>query len=103
MGYRPVVAQSFADDLSEIIGFYQRVGMSHGIAKLQKDLTEAQELLCQMPYINASLPVNTGGSVEYRRHLVGRYAMVYRVQGDSVVFLHLYHQSQNYEKYIFEK
>lgn len=96
MAYKVVVARSFENDLRKVLSCYAE--LPNAAKKLIAELEKAHSVLEEMPELNAPMRFVSEGSVEYRRYLVKQYSLVYRIEGDKVYLLRLFHQSQDYER-----
>lgn len=62
----------------------------------------AAEILERTPYINAVSQEISKEGLDYRKCLVLGYIIVYKVTRDEVIFLRMFHQSQDYERHVIE-
>ena len=101
MTYKVESTQSFDKDLEGMTAFYAEIlGLPNAAIHLVNEVREAEKLLSEFPCINPLIDMGKERS-GFRRHLLKRYLVIYRVMDEKVVFYRLFHQSQNYESYLF--
>jgi plasmid stabilization system protein ParE len=98
MAYKAIATRAFERDLNRILSYYS--ALPNAADELTVELEKAISVLIEMPELNAPMRFVSDSGRKYRRHLVKRYLVVYRVEGDVVYFARLFHQSQDYERYL---
>ncbi|WP_428420526.1 type II toxin-antitoxin system RelE/ParE family toxin [Paraeggerthella hominis] len=97
------VADTFDDDLRDVLSYLMvDCGSPNAAERMVRAVDRAKELLACSPFINAvsSRPRWLGRS--YREHYVLKYVIVYRIDGEVVWFLRLFHQARLYERFVTE-
>ncbi|RNL48923.1 type II toxin-antitoxin system RelE/ParE family toxin [Paraeggerthella hongkongensis] len=97
------VTDAFDDDLRDVLSYLMvDCGSPNAAERMVRAVDRAKELLTCSPFMNAvsSRPRWLGRS--YREHYVLKYVIVYRIDGEVVWFLRLFHQTQLYERFVTE-
>ena len=92
----------FEEDLEETIAYLEGAASTGSVARLFDALEKAFSRLEDNPYMHAVScrpELEPGG---LRECLVGRYAIVYRVEGDSVLLLRFLHQARDFGSLVVE-
>ena len=101
MTYQTIKTAAFEEDLDEALSYLVSVLHTPKAAtNLIKEIQHASTTLETMPFIRAVSRRAPLRYHEYREYPVAGYVIVYRVQGKTVYFLRLFHQSQHYERFV---
>ena len=98
MAYKIEVTNRFHEDVRSTMHYIEAVLRSPQAAeRLMEKVDDAMELLAEMPLLSA---VSQRGNLVregIRIHFVANYAIAYKIKGETVAFVRLFHQSQFYE------
>lgn len=97
------VTDAFDDDLRDVLSYLMvDCGLPNAAERMVRAVDRAKELLTCSPFMNAvsSRPRCFGRSC--REHYILKYVIVYRIDGEAVWFLRLFHQAQLYERFVTE-
>ena len=103
MGYSIRITEAFEDDLLSALSYLIEARGANGAAKrLMREVDEAKTLLVAQPFMHAFSKKPRLGDFGYREHFLSKHVIVYRVEGDEVLLLRLFHQAQLYERFVME-
>lgn len=98
-GYRVRATSVFEEDLGDAIAYQREVLCAPAAAQRLVDaVDEAKLLLESMPYAHAVSARWGDAERGYREHRVRGYVIVYCVNGEEIVLLRMFHQTQRYER-----
>lgn len=101
MAHRVLYTDSFEREYDEIVCYHiEHINSPKAAENFIDAMDHALSLLAEMPAANAISTKPGFDSLELREHLVMNYVLVYRIEGDAVYLLHLFHQSQDFARYI---
>ena len=101
MVFKSRVTEAFEDDLVNTLRYLsERLASPRAAENLMHKVDVAEELLICQPFLHAVSRKPNLHSYDCRECLVDNYVIVYRVVGDEVVFLRLFHQTQLYDRLI---
>lgn len=103
MGYSARVAEAFEDDLFEVLAYLiESHGANDAAGCIMQEVDRAKTLLTEQPFIHAVSSKPRFAERSYREHFIKGYVIVYRIVGEEVLFLRLFHQAQLYERFVME-
>ena len=103
MGFDVSVTDAFEGDLREIPSYLiEEKGSVSAARNVMNAIDEAKELISACPYINAISKKARFSGRPYREHFIRGYVIVYKVVGNDILFLRLFHQAQLYERFVME-
>lgn len=100
MAYKIKRTDAFASDFEEAVGYLVLELKSPQAAEnLIRELRDRSEILEHNPYVYAvsRRPVLRARGI--RELLVRSYVAIYVVEGDAVIFLRFFHQTQMFERF----
>lgn len=99
MAFRVRITEGFEADLFDTLTYLsENLSAPMAAQRFMQGVDAAEALLVCQPFIHAlSRKPHLRGS-GCREHPVESYVVVYRVEGDEVVFLRLFHQRQLYDR-----
>ena len=101
MAYEVDRALSFEEDLNAAASYLiEELGSPQSASSLFDEVEHAIEVLEEMPFIHAVSKRLNLREWAYREYPVKNYVIIYRVEGDKVYFLRLFHQTQLYERFV---
>jgi len=101
MAYRVLYTDSFEREYDEIVCYHiDHIKSPKAAADFVDAMDHALSLLAEMPAANAISTKPGFYGLELREHLVKNYVLVYRIEEDAVYLLHLFHQSQDFARYL---
>lgn len=101
MAYRLVVLETAQKEYDSILYYLTEVLKApHAAASFHEEFLGKLRLVLDMPQ---ALPLSKSSKLAalgYRAIFVKRYIALYRIEEDDVVLAHIFHQTQNYAKYV---
>ena len=65
-----------------------------------EEFTNKLDLVCEMPESHALSRMEELAVLGYRPMLVKNYVALYKIEDDCVVIAHIFHQSQDYARFV---
>ena len=97
---RKILAQA-ALEYHSIIGYLTSTLSSPQAAKDSINEFEHQlNLVCEMPMLYGLSKIEELAVLGYRSFLVKKYIAIYKIKGNCVIVAHIFHQSQDYAKFV---
>ena len=92
---------AFEEDVHNALLYIETVLASPQAAqKLMKAIDKEILRIATQPFICAISAKPYLKEHEYRECFVNHYVIIYRLHGEEIVFLRLFHQSQHYERFV---
>ncbi len=101
MAYKVIASEQAASDLDSIVGYLvSTLGQPSSARDLLDAYDEVVENLSAYPEMYPRVIDPRLERMGYRKALLKKYVVLYRVQGDSVLLARVFHQSQDYAKLV---
>lgn len=101
MAYKRKILKEAAREYRDIVRYLAEVLNSPDAARGFMDEFDYQlGLVCDMPELYGLSRMKELASLGYRTLLVNNYVALYRIDDDTVVVAHIFHQSQDYAKLV---
>ena len=101
MAYSVIATASFGRELDRIIEYHLTVLDARiALSNLLEKLDNARTILAEFPEIKAISTKPTLNDLQLREWLLGNYVLVYRVDGSTIYFEHIFHQRQDFERFV---
>ena len=98
MAYKAEVTGKFHEDVDSALAYIEtNLCSPQAASRLMGKIDDAMQPLSEMPLIRALSGRGRLAERGIRVHFVENYALAYLVQGESVIFVRFFHQSQLYE------
>lgn len=99
MAYEVVFTETFESEYDSILGYHvHHLHAPRAASDLMLSVDRAIDLLTATPQINAISRKGALRNLALREQPVRNYMIVYRIEGNRVVFEHMYHQRQDYAR-----
>ena len=101
MAYSFDATEAFERDYDSALAYITyELGSPQAAMRMIDTMERSIEKISNNPYLNAVSSKPTLASLSYREEFVGRYVLLYSVEGSRVVAKRLFHMSQDYETYV---
>ncbi len=101
MAYKRKILKTAAIEYREIVRYLTTVLVSPEAARSFVDEFESQlDLVCETPEMYALSRMKELAALGYRAMLVKNYVALYKIDDECIVITHVFHQSQDYAKYV---
>jgi len=101
MAYELVILPRAQEDLRDIVEYLARgLGSPQAASNFLDEFDNACEMVCAMPHMYALSRFDKQAELGYRAMPVKRYVALYAVRDGRVVIAHIFHQTQDYARYV---
>ena len=103
MAFEVHTTAAFEEDVEATLAYLSgSLGSPAAAESLMEAIDQAELLLRDQPFIHAVSGKSGCAEHAYRTHCVKNYVIVYKVEGDEVWLLRLFHQTQLYERFVMD-
>lgn len=103
MAYSVGRTLAFEEDLRSTVSYLiEQLGSSQAASKLFDEVERAIDILGETPFVCAPSRKPCLRGRGYREYLLDDYVIVYKVEGNEVWLLRLFHQKQLYERFVMD-
>ena len=103
MAYSVRATKTFEDEYDAVLGYVvEKLKAPQAARTLNEALKDARRALAENPLLHAVSRKPLLEHLELRERLVRNYVVVYRVEEQMVYLEHIFHQTQDYERYFDE-